>query len=167
MLKSFLPSNQLRNVLQRSSFFCGSSLARNRTHKGFSLVELMTVVAIPAILLAIVVPSYQSHVRKARRVDAKAMLLDIAGRQERYYSVQNAYTNSAIALNYPSAFPMSVPNSSQANYTINVTSATPTAFIVQAVPTGDQASDGCGTFIINQLGAQTTSGGTIPANQCW
>ncbi|MES2353344.1 MAG: type IV pilin protein [Pseudomonadota bacterium] len=167
MLKSSLPSDQLYAVPKSSLSFCGRPFARNRKHKGFSLIELMTVVAILSILLAIVVPSYQAHVRKARRVDAKAMLLDLAGRQERYNSVYNAYADTFTKLGYTAGVSISIPNSSQPNYLITITTGTATAFKAQAAPTGDQTSDACGTFIIDQLGAQTTSGGSVPANQCW
>ena len=67
---------------------------------GFTLVELMVVLVIGAILLAIAVPTYQSQVRQSRRTDAKTAVLDLAAREEKYLSLNNAYTNSAINLGY-------------------------------------------------------------------
>ena len=65
---------------------------------GFTLIELMITVAIIGILSAIAYPSYESYVRKSRRVDAKNALLDLASRQERYFSVNNKYSTTAADL---------------------------------------------------------------------
>ncbi|MDV7393712.1 type IV pilin protein, partial [Arthrospira platensis SPKY1] len=66
---------------------------RNRTMSvGFTLIEVMIVVAIIAILAAIAYPSYQEQVRKSRRADAKVSLLDAVQRQERFFTVNNQYT---------------------------------------------------------------------------
>ena len=54
--------------------------------RGMTLIELMIVVVIVSILASIAVPSYIQQVRKSRRVQAKTALLDLAGREERYFS---------------------------------------------------------------------------------
>ena len=59
---------------------------------GFTLIELMVVVAIVAILAAVAMPSYQEQVRKGKRADGKAYLLDLASRQERFYTQFSSYT---------------------------------------------------------------------------
>ena len=79
-----------------------------RAHRGFTLIELMVVVAVVAILAAIAYPSYINQVRKSRRADAKSALLDLATRQERFFSTQNTYTNNAANLGYSAAFPQPV-----------------------------------------------------------
>lgn len=62
--------------------------------RGFTLVELMVVVVIASILLAVAVPSYLSQIRQSRRTDARTALLDLAGREERFFSTSAAsYTN--------------------------------------------------------------------------
>lgn len=58
---------------------------------GFTLIEIMIVVAIVAILATIAYPSYQESVRKARRAEAKAALLEVMQQQERYYTQHNTY----------------------------------------------------------------------------
>ena len=60
--------------------------------KGFTLIELMIVVAVIAILAAIAYPSYQDSVRKSRRADAKAVVLNAAQILERCYTQNNVYT---------------------------------------------------------------------------
>ena len=60
--------------------------------RGFTLLEVMTVVAIVGILAAIALPSYNSYVKRANRSQAKQFLQDIANRQEQYRLDQRAYT---------------------------------------------------------------------------
>ena len=71
-----------------------------RVSQGFTLIELMIAVAIVGILAAVALPSYQRSIMKGRRVDAKAATLDLAAREERYFSVNNTYTNSAVSLGF-------------------------------------------------------------------
>jgi type IV pilus assembly protein PilE len=59
---------------------------------GFTLIELMIVVAIIGILVGIGMPAYQNHMLKAHRADAQAELLDMAARQERFIAQNNSYT---------------------------------------------------------------------------
>jgi type IV pilus assembly protein PilE len=59
--------------------------------RGFTLIELMIVVAIVAILAAITLPSYQESVRKARRVEGRSALTQLMQQQERYYSLHTTY----------------------------------------------------------------------------
>lgn len=135
--------------------------------RGFTLIEMMIVAAVIAILAAIALPIYKSHIFKARRTDAKTALLDLATRQERFSTTNNSYTNVPGSLGYAGAFPVSVPSATEFNYGISVTASTTSSFTATAVPNGDQVNDTCGTYVINDQGVQSTTGGTTPSAQCW
>ena len=144
-----------------------------RVSQGFTLIELMIAVAIVGILAAVALPSYQRSIMKGRRVDAKAATLDLAAREERYFSVNNTYTNSAVSLGYAAGtvFPLAVNASGQSFYTLNVTAASAGAFTVVTSPTGTQVADtDCYAYKIDQLGVQSNvdaNGNPVVATNCW
>src|SRR5580700_1233120 len=122
---------------------------------GFTLVELIVAMVIAAILAAVAIPAYSNYVRKARRTDAKTALLDMASLEERYFSVNNAYTTTASALGY-TAFPVTVGSG---YYTIaaptvtGATTAAPATFSLTATAIGTQVNDTlCTTFTLTQAG---------------
>lgn len=145
-----------------------------RQAAGFTLIELMITVAIIAILTVIAYPSYQKYVLKSHRSDAKTALLDLAARQERYFTLQNIYASSPAVLGYGAAsFPIAVQTGSQSYYQLTVqvnnTAATGPQYTATAAPTQIQQPDACGSYTINQLGVQGNTGmanGTTSA-QCW
>lgn len=148
-----------------------TNASAHRFFRGFTLIELMIVVAVIGILAAIALPSYQNYIQKSRRTDAKTAVLDLASREERYLSVNNTYTVSATALGYSSGFPLAVNSSSQSYYNLNVTAATPTSFTAVATPTGSQTADSsCYTYKIDQLGTQSNldaNSNQITGTRCW
>lgn len=137
---------------------------------GFTLIELMITVAIVAILAMVALPSYQNSVRKSRRTEAKTALLDLAGREERYFSTTNNYTNDLKVLGYSSSTTTSM-NVGNGYYTVTVSAdntVNPHTFSITAVPVAgsNQAKDtACSSFGIDQTGKQTDSSGT--ALTCW
>jgi type IV pilus assembly protein PilE len=129
---------------------------------GFTLIELMIVIAVVAILTAIAIPAYGDQVRKARRGQAKADLVELAQILERRHTVNNSYAG---------ALPYTVsPKDPGAAVRYNITPANiaagAQAFVLTATPTGDQANDPCGTLTLSNTGAKTRSG-TAPMSQCW
>jgi type IV pilus assembly protein PilE len=160
-------------MTNRSSF--SSSRMGGPRIGGFTLVELMITVVILAIIVAIALPSYQAQSQKARRTDARNALLDIAGREERFLSVSNAYSQLPSDVGYGgAAWPQNVtPNS---YYSVTVTVPAPgfpagtPSFLVTATPINVQAGDTtCATFTVNQIGQQTAqnAGGVDTSTTCW
>lgn len=140
-----------------------------RKQTGFSLIELMIVVAIVAIIMVVAVPSYQDSLQKSRRADAKVALLDIQMAQEKFRSNNPTYATALNTTNFsPSKVIVSgtTGTSPDGYYTIAFV-GTPTAssFVATAAPTGAQTGDSCGTFAINQSGELST--GSYASTDCW
>lgn len=138
----------------------GTSHPVRRPH-GFTLIELMIVVAVVAILAAIAWPSYQEHVRKARRAQAKADLVEYAQIAERFHTVNNTYVGFAL----PAA---KSPREAGApeHYSIGFNPvSTASSFKILAEPRNAQAEDRCGKLSINQAGVKTHEKGAY--SECW
>lgn len=134
----------------------------NRRPPGFTLIELMIVVAVVAILAAIAYPSYVDHVRKSRRAQAKADLVELAQLAERHHTVSNSYAGFALP------FERSPRESAQtaAWYEVALEPAsTQTTFTLVATAKNDQVNDRCGNLSLNQAGVKTASKGTVA--ECW
>jgi type IV pilus assembly protein PilE len=130
---------------------------------GFTLIELMIVVAVVAILAAIAYPSYQEQIRKSRRGQAKADLVEYMQMAERVHTVSNSYTTFALNANQSRS-----PREAGATvrYTIAVApAATANTITLVATPQGPQAQDRCGTLSLNQAGVKTNSTGNL--QDCW
>jgi type IV pilus assembly protein PilE len=130
---------------------------------GFTLIELMIAVAIVGLLTALALPSYQKQVLKSHRPDAKAALLDLASREERYRSTNQSYTSTGTSLGYGSNFPINVPSATSPSYSITVTTSNGgVSYTATATPLGSQSRDSCGTYTITDTGAQSAS-----QSNCW
>lgn len=130
--------------------------------KGFTLIELMVVVAIVGTLAAIAYPSYQEYVARARRADAKTVLLENAQFLERFYTQSGTYVGAALPL------AESPKDGATKYYDISFVAAqTATAFQIQAVPKNAQSGDKCGSLIVNQSNQKSVSGATLDSATCW
>ena len=128
---------------------------------GFTLIELMITVAIVAIIAAVAIPSYTSYVDRGKRAEARTALLDIAARQERYYSNNRQYADQLSKLR------MSGTKSENGYYTLQVTlpsGSNDQDFDATATPSG-WTDDKCGVLGIDETGAKTQSLGDRVL--CW
>ncbi len=135
--------------------------ADRQMHTGFTLIEVMIVVAVIAILAGIAYPSYDQYVTKTRRAAAAACVQEGAQFMERYRTTKMTYAGGA---------PPACSSDISAHYTVGLASAaTAAGFTIQAVPQGAQATKDtkCGTLRIDQRGTRSVlgTGGTVA--ECW
>lgn len=138
----------------RFSVFHPSRAAAPARAGGFTLIEIMIVVAIVAILASIALPAYQEHVQKSRRVDAQTAMLELAQFMEREYTKNNSYAG----LTLPSA----VTSRVSTYYGITLSAQTAQTYTLQAAPTSKQSADKCGTLTLAHTGARTPT-----SDNCW
>ena len=149
-----------------------TSFLSSRRIGGFTLIELMVTVVVLAIIVGIAVPSYQQQVRKSRRADARNAVLDLAGREERFLSISNSYSQTPADVGYAGPFPVTVNNG---YYQLTVVSPDPAqgvtpSYLITATYFGPQVADtDCAQFTVNQLGQQValTAGGALNTATCW
>lgn len=134
----------------------------SRYSKGFTLIELMIVVAIVGIISAIAYPSYMNYVRKSHRAEIAQLLVESAQVLERHYSRANRYSNSET---------VTTPNPTGNAWYNLVVIRNEQDFTITATPVNNtmMATDICGKFIIDQTGRRTNDGmatGTT-SSFCW
>ena len=129
--------------------------------KGFTLIELMITVAVVAILAAVALPAYTDSVRKGKRSDGKAGLVDAASRLEQFYLDNKQYTVNMTSLGYSAANNVSTTDG---YYKMTVAAGAcgsiASCYTISAVPQGSQADDSCATLTLNSMGIKTPS-------DCW
>ena len=135
----------------------------NLRYRGFSLVELMIVVAILSIVTAWGYGSYRDTVIKSRRSEGLGELLMIAGELERYYADQGTYAGAQLG---NTANAVHASSSKNGYYNFSITTASAVQFTITATPQGGQADDSnCGTFTLDSLGTRQASGSH--GEDCW
>jgi type IV pilus assembly protein PilE len=144
----------------------------SRTSRGFTLIELMIVVAIVAILAAVAYPTYRDSVERARRADAKSVLMEAAQWIERQYTLSNAYNKlgDGSVLNtaaLPAQLREAPKDGASKYYDIQfAANPTTTAYTLQAVPKNSMTGDKCGTLTLTEAGTKSATG-TAGADWCW
>jgi type IV pilus assembly protein PilE len=130
--------------------------------RGFTLIELMVVVAIVGILAAFAIPTYSEYVIKTRRASAAGCLMELSTFMERFHTTSMTYAGA----NLPQT---TCQNNSSSFYTFAFADGEPTAttFAIEAKPAGAQTADSkCATLGINQVGTKSISG-SATVSTCW
>jgi type IV pilus assembly protein PilE len=152
-----------------------TKLTKPRTlQEGFTLVELMIVVAIVGILSAIAYPNYVEYIQRSHRAEMKSQILSAAQWMERNYSITQSYllqpnggavNNAALAAQ--SFYSPRDGALATARYVVTF-QAGPTAnsYTLQAVPQGAQTGDLCGSFRLDNRLIRTITG-TRTVAECW
>lgn len=135
-----------------------------RLSKGFTLIEMMIVVAIIGILAAIAYPSYDEYVKRGNRTEGQAFLNDVATRQERYFSQNNAYVTAIADI---TKLGLSSPaRSTTTKYTLAVAKvAEDGGYTLTATNQFNDAK--CLTLTLNAIGEKGSTGSRSTNNDCW
>ncbi|MDN2712706.1 type IV pilin protein [Janthinobacterium sp. SUN118] len=147
---------------------------------GFSLIELLAVLAIVAMLLTLALPAYHAHVVRAKRVQGQSALLRLMQQQERYYTQNNQYLAFSSASLAPQAQQFQwwsgegpVGSAGGSAYEIEAVACPDMSIgqcvLLRALPgtakVDPQFHDTeCGVLSLNSMGQRGSSG---PASQCW
>ena len=130
-------------------------MARQR---GFTLIELMIVLAVIAIIAAIALPTFTEQIRKSRRAEAMNGLSDLQLRQEKWRSNHATYGTLA-----------DIGGASNPYYTLTVTTPTATGYVLTAAPTsgGPQVGDRCGSYILTNTAGVIAKTVSTSLTNCW
>ena len=129
-----------------------------KTIFGFTLLELVVVIAALGILYSIALPSYQSLMLRVHRTEAVVALLDVANCQEKIFAHTGRYDTTRC-----------IPERME-HYSIRIDPLQVTdslLFTAWAEPLGHQANDGCGVLGLDQTGRRRISVEQGDANKCW
>jgi type IV pilus assembly protein PilE len=134
---------------------------------GFTLMELMIVVAIVGILAAIAYPSYSEYIKKARRAEAKALLIQIGNKQLQYYMDARSFVPVTDMASLATSSLKITPETKVAeNYGLVVTAPAvlPPTFTATLTPLGGSTMAGDYVFTLNNEGQKTQTKGSVTEN---
>ena len=137
--------------------------------RGFTLMEIMIVVAIVGILSAIAIPQYSKYVVKSKRTEATAMLMEIANKQVRYHADNNSYASKIGQLGYGADATVTAWANPTDTYSFSIDSSSTSSFSLKAAPKNEQATQDtlCATLTYNSAGVKGEGGSASSSKECW
>ncbi len=140
--------------------------------KGFTLIELMTVILVLGILVGVGVPTYRNYVMRAQRAEAKTTLMRVQAQQEKFYMQNNTYTTD---VNNPPPAGLGIPASENLYYDIAIVAGAgglTIGYTVSATPAAGSPQlddEDCALFSVTRSGVRyAESQAAVDKTQtCW
>ncbi|MGY1889785.1 hypothetical protein PS619_02313 [Pseudomonas fluorescens] len=129
-----------------------------RFNRGFTLIEIMIVIAIIGIVITIAAPSYTEYLKKGRRAEVVSLLSEQAQSLERFYTKNNVYTGIT-GLSTGNDFYTITPTITDQTFVLTATRKTGTSM----------ATDKCGDFTLTNTGVRSMNNATtgLTTKDCW
>ncbi|MFG6207137.1 type IV pilin protein [Pseudomonas retamae] len=129
-----------------------------RTNRGFTLIEIMIVIAIIGIVITIAAPSYTEYLKKGRRAEVVSLLSEQAQILERFYTRNNVYTG-VTGLSAGNDFYTLTPTITDQTFVLTATRKSGTSM----------ATDKCGDFTLTNTGVRSMNNATtgLTTRDCW
>jgi len=146
-------------------------MSRRSAHRGVTLLEILTAIVVLAVLVAVAIPTWQRHILRTRRAEAKEMLSRVQIAQEQFFG-RNARYATAEELSRPAPAGLELAAITRnTNYQLSLeTAADGLAFSATARATAAQSADEhCVTFTIDHVGMRTAANaaGADHSGDCW
>jgi type IV pilus assembly protein PilE len=146
--------------------------AHSKRPSGFTLIELMVVVAIIGILAAIAYPAYAEYVKRSHRTEAQTALQQASQFMQRFYAANNSYSTLVDGVTANPGLPeglQQAPASGAAAYNLTISASTATTYTLLATRAGSMSTDRCGNLTLNHLGVKNivNANDGVTWQECW